>query len=282
MRKYFFKPGIIVYNPSNFRLSRGFMKIRGLILDMDGVLWRGEQPIGNLHKAFDKINDLSIKVVLATNNSTRSPDQYLQKLLDFGVILENWQILISSQVAAHYLKRIFPDGGPVYIIGEVGLIEALNKEGFYNSEERALAVVSGMDRQFNYEKLTIATLLIRSGSLFIATNPDRTFPTPIGLVPGAGSILSAIEAATDTHPRIVGKPEPEMYTLALKRLGTSIKETLVVGDRLETDIKGAQILGCPTCLVLSGVTTMEESKMWVPNPDWVTPDLMSLLVKLDE
>ena len=128
-------------------------------------------------------------------------------------------------------------------------------------------MVVALDRGINYEKLRQATLWIRAGVPFIGTNPDRTFPTPQGQVPGAGSILATIEAATDVAPLVIGKPNPAMYQFALERMGLLPEEVLVVGDRLETDIAGAQNLGSPCALVLSGVTDEEKAWQWDPAPD---------------
>jgi 4-nitrophenyl phosphatase len=252
--------------------------IRALIIDMDGVLWRGNDPIGDLPSIFNQFNDRGWKIVLATNNATRTIEQYVQRMQSFGVELQPWQIVNSAVTAAHYLYLRYPQGGPVYVIGEQGLIQALAEHDFYSSEENALAVVVGMDRGLTYEKLRRATLFIREGVPFIATNPDRTFPTPEGLIPGAGSILAALEAASYVQPIITGKPAPEMYLIAMERLGTTTKETLVIGDRPETDIAGAQALGCRTALVLSGVVTLEEAHMWQPEPDIIIPDLASILM----
>ena len=248
-----------------------------MILDMDGVLWRGTEPIGNLEKVFRKIREMRLPTILATNNSTRTPTQYLDRLNKYGVELESWQILTSSQVASAYLADLFPGGGPVYIIGEEGLVSALGENGFFHQYEGALAVVAGMDRSITYEKLSQACLLVRGGARFIGTNSDRTFPTPAGLVPGAGSLLAALETATDTPPHIVGKPEADIFLDALKRLDCSPEHSLVVGDRLETDIAGGQHLGCPTALVLSGVTNAIQVRQWNPSPSFIFEDLTSLV-----
>jgi 4-nitrophenyl phosphatase len=256
--------------------------IKGLILDMDGVLWRGMQPIGDLAKVFEKIDRLGMKVTLATNNAALSVNQFLEKLAGMGAHLERWQIVNSPAAAAHYLKQRFPHGGSVYIVGEDGLAEAMIQSGFTISALDPCAVVAGLDRTVTYEKLMTATLLIRAGVPFIGTNPDRTLPVPQGFAPGAGAILAAIETATDIAPVIVGKPYPEMYRIALDRMGLSAAETLVVGDRLETDIVGAQEIGCRTGLVLSGVSTHEAGMAWLPRLDWIETDLSSLLERLAE
>jgi 4-nitrophenyl phosphatase len=257
-----------------------FPDILALIIDMDGVLWRDDQPIGDLPKIFQKIETRGLKALLATNNSTRSIEQYLEKLNSFGVTLQSWQVINSSQATAKYLRDQYPQGDSVYVIGEDGLYQALDQMGFHHSEKEPQAVVVGMDRQVSYHKLTQATLLIRSGLPFIATNPDKTFPIPAGLAPGTGSLLAALEAATDVKPYVIGKPFPVMYRIALERLGTSSRQTLVVGDRLETDIAGGQSIGCPTGLVLSGVTNQEQASRWSPPPNIIAKDLIALLEEL--
>ncbi len=138
-----------------------------------------------------------------------------------------------------------------------------------------------MDRGINFDKMKRATLLIRSGVPFYATNPDRTYPTPAGLIPGAGALIGALEIATDVTPIIAGKPNPTLYEFALERLGTNPEETLVVGDRLETDILGGQKLGCLTALVLSGIATLREAEAYTPPVDFIFADLESLVNNLN-
>ncbi len=254
--------------------------VRALILDMDGVLWRQTQPIGDLPEIFNRIKNNQLKVTLATNNASLSIRQYQEKLNKFGVTLAPEEIINSSQVMVHYLDNRFPDGGNLYIIGENGLRETLTGKKFQLGEENVQAVIVGMDLSLTYEKLCRATLLIRSGAPFIATNADVTFPTPQGLVPGVGAILACIEAATSVKPHVVGKPAPDIYEIAMARMGVTPEETLVVGDRLETDIAGAQTLGCHTALVLSGVTDITAAQKWTPPPDLIAKDLTSVLEEL--
>jgi len=261
-------------------MSETLTHIRGLILDMDGVLWRADTPIGDLSNIFENIGAKGIKVTFATNNATRSAQQYQQKLLRFGVRVDVGQIINSAIATAYYLKRKFPAGGQVFIVGEQGLIETLEKNGFPFGNHDVIAVVAGLDRSINYEKLKQATYIIRSGVPFIATNPDPSYPTPDGLAPGAGSIIAAIETATDVKPVVIGKPKPVMYRIALEYLETAPHETLVVGDRLETDIAGGQELGCKTALVLTGVTTEERALEWSPAPDLIAEDLRSVINQL--
>ena len=255
----------------------GVGEIKSLILDMDGVLWRENSPIGDLPRTFKRFDELGLKVVLATNNGTRTPEQYMEKMAGFGVILRKDQIINSAMALVYLLKRRFPNGGPVYTLGEIGLTTALEEAGFHQKESDVLAVIGGMDRSIDFWKLKKATLLIRAGAPFYFTNPDRTYPTPEGLIPGAGSILAALETATDVKAIIAGKPSPALYEFALERLGTLPGVTLVVGDRLETDILGAQNLTCKTAAVLSGVMTESEAKAWQPSFDLILPELSDLV-----
>jgi 4-nitrophenyl phosphatase len=253
----------------------------GLILDMDGVLWQENSPIGNLPEIFSRIKSLGLRVILATNNSTRTVDQYLRRLEGFGVTLESWQVVTSSLAVAELLSRRFPEKGDVFVIGEDGIRQALTEKGFSvvqaGAAKNAIAVVSGIDREINFTKLREATLLIRRGLPFYGTNADLTFPTPEGLIPGAGSFLALLTAASGVNPIVAGKPEPFILELALERLATPRERTLAVGDRLETDIAGGQAIGCPTALVLSGVSTAEMGEAWKPQLDIIAQDLTGLL-----
>lgn len=259
--------------------------LKGIILDMDGVLWKGSQPLADLPSVFDWIHNRGWKVLGMTNNSTRTPAHYLSKLKSFGVDLEPWQVINSSEATADYLKEIHPQGGYVFAVGERGLLSALSDMGFIPLEEEGrepLAVVAGMDRELTYRKIERAAWYVQDGIPFIGTNPDKTYPTPQGLAPGAGVVLAAIEAASGTSPQIIGKPNRRMYQAALDRLDCSPKEALVVGDRLETDILGAHHAGCRSALVLSGVSSREDLQGWSPAPDMVAEDVESLLESIQK
>ncbi len=251
--------------------------IRGLILDMDGVLWKDETPLIDARRVFEKIRASGLKFILATNNATRTLEQYQEKLARFGVEVDDRQIINSAMAVASLLSQHFPGGGPVYIVGEDGLRAALKEKGFYFAEKDVKAVVAGWDRGITFAKLAQATLLIRAGAPFYGTNPDRTFPTPQGLIPGTGALLAAIEAATDQKPILGGKPTPVMMDLAMQRLQTAPAETLAIGDRLETDILGGANAGCRTALLLSGVSTRQDLEAFHPKPDLVAEDLAHLI-----
>ncbi len=250
--------------------------LKALIVDMDGVIWRGDQLIGDIPAAMNRLKELGYQIVFATNNSTRTQSMYVERFKKFGVALEEKQIITSAMASAYQLSKHLPGGGPVHIIGETGLRQALQARGFYPADENVLAVVVGMDREANYKMLTKACLLIRKGAPFFATNPDKTFPLENGIGPGAGSLLALIETATDQHPVIAGKPYPAMMEMALTELGLQPQEALVVGDRLDTDIAGGQNAGCRTALVLSGITTRAEANHFQPQPDLIVDDFVSL------
>lgn len=256
--------------------------IRNLILDMDGVLWIENRPIGDLASIFHTIRDKGYGFCLATNNSTRTPEDIIRRLERFQVTgLQVDQIVTSSQTLAHVLAEKFPQRGYVYAIGENGLTSALKAQGFeFSAEDEddgVVAVAMGMDRGISFTKLRWATLLIRKGVPFYATNPDRTFPTPQGLIPGAGSLISALIASTDVDPIMTGKPKPFMIELALARLSATSNNTLVVGDRLDTDILAGATAGCQTALVLSGISTEKQARIEQLKPDIITQDLSALL-----
>ncbi len=251
--------------------------IKCMILDMDGVLWRSSDPIGNLPKLFNDIDELGIKVAFATNNASLSVEQYMQKFLSFGLDINPWQIVSSSLATGAFLKGMFPSGGNVFVVGEKGLVDTMADFGFIHAEVDIIAVIVGMDRTINYDKLFKASKLIRNGALFIGTNPDSTYPTPEGLAPGAGSIVAAIQTASGVTPVIIGKPFPSIIRMAMDRLSTTVNECLVVGDRIDTDIHAGQQAGCFTALMLSGVSKLEDLNNSNIQPDLVFNNLEELI-----
>lgn len=253
--------------------------IRHLIIDMDGVLYRESDAIPGLVDFFGFLRQRDTRFVLATNNSTRTPAQYVEKMAGMGVQITPADLITSAQATAAYLREISPPGTPVYAVGQVGLTTALQEAGFVLDSRRVEFVVAGLDVHVTYEKLKTATLLIHRGARFIGTNPDVTLPTAEGLAPGAGAILAAIQASTGVAPTVIGKPEPTMFQQAMARLGAAPADTAALGDRLETDILAAQRTGILSLLVLSGVTDralLAESEV---QPDLVFEDIADLREK---
>ncbi|MBI3175843.1 MAG: HAD-IIA family hydrolase [Chloroflexi bacterium] len=255
--------------------------IKALILDMDGVLWKGDAPIGDLAEIFSRVRAQGLKFVFATNNGTRTVDQYVDRMKGFGVDVEPWQVVTSAHGVAHLVAQKFPRGSKVFVVGEDGVRQALEEKGIeVLPVERAAegqALVMGIERSITFQKMVEATLLVQNGAPFYATNPDKTFPTPRGEIPGAGAWLSVVITATKVEPIVAGKPSPHLMEIALERLGTTKAETLVVGDRLETDIAAGQAVGCPAALVLSGVSKREEAAAWTPAIDVIATDLSTLV-----
>ncbi len=256
--------------------------VRGLILDIDGVLWKDAEPIGDLAAAFAAIQSLGLQVCIATNNAMNSVEDYRVKLQGFGVELNAAQILTSAEATADTLLAAFPGRGVVFLVGERGVELALEQRGFKvvtdpEVEADFVAVVAGIDRELSYTRLHKASTLIRAGAPYYGTNADPTFPTPAGLVPGAGAILAAINVASGRQPIVVGKPSPLLFEMAARRMKLPAGDLLVVGDRLETDIQGGQTFGARTAVVLSGVSTQDDVAGWKPAPTIVAPTLGALL-----
>ncbi|MEZ4629743.1 MAG: HAD-IIA family hydrolase [Deinococcales bacterium] len=263
--------------------------IKALMIDMDGVLWHGDKSIVDLPKLFQQLSDHGYDYILATNNSTKSPKAYQEKLASFGVQVASDKILTSSLVAASYLRQRFASG-PVFYIGEKGLAEALTEADFsLLSAEEVLAgaesplVVVGLDRYITYSKLSAASMLIAKGAQFIATNNDNSIPVELGLLPGAGAIIAAISTTTGKNPLVLGKPAASMFQEGLKRLQQEASACLMIGDRLETDVAGAKRLGILTALVLSGVSqaaSFENPSSSSSKPDLVMQDIAEVVARL--
>ncbi len=251
-------------------------------MDMDGVLWRGMEPLPGVASFFEFLRGRGLPFALASNNSSRTPVDYETKLQQMGISgVGEAQIVTSGTATADYLQAHYPAGSAVYVVGMDGLRTMIRAAGFVVSDD-AKIVVAGVDFDLTYDKLKHATYLIRAGADFIGTNADVTFPLPGGLAPGSGSILAAITAATDHVPLVIGKPYPPMFEAALHTLGTTAETTLMIGDRLNTDIEGAQNAGLRTALVLTGVTQREELDDALIHPDGVYDDLPALMAAWDE
>ncbi len=260
------------------------IQARAFIVDMDGVLWRGSQPLPGLEEFFLTLRAREIPFILATNNASATPESYVAKLERMGVAVRAEEILTSGVATACYLAESYdPRSTRVYAIGEEGLLCPLREAGFILTKShketedfRADVVVVGKDETLTWDKLATATLNINAGAAFFGTNADTTFPTEIGTTHGNGAILAALTAATGVYPVVIGKPEPTLYRQALLRLGVEPHEVVAIGDRLETDILGAIRAGIPSLLVLSGVSREEDLANIDYRPDWVLPDIRAV------
>ena len=252
------------------------MDITHLIIDMDGVLYQGDKPVPGLHEFFSFLRERPIPFILATNNSTRTPQQRVEKLARMGVQIFPEEVLTSGQATARVLAREYPAGTRVHVFGSPALRKAVEEEGFVLADEDVELVVASMDRDVTYEKLKRAALLIRGGARFVATNLDPTQPTAEGLLPGTGSLIAALRTTTETEPLVIGKPEPTMFQLAMAKMGAKPETTATIGDRLDTDILGGQRAGLITICVLSG-STSSRAEAEAFGPDFIFQDIAELV-----
>jgi len=256
------------------KLKSEFRRYKVFLIDGDGVLWRGDQPIPEAIEAVNTLVKLGFKVALITNNSTLSTEDYGVKLARLGVKIPPNRIYTTSRAAASHLAS--KGFSKTYVVGEEGLVKELLKAGVKPSRH-ADSVTVGLDRSFNYRKLAEASELVRRGAYFLATNRDPTLPSPQGLIPGAGSIVAAIEVAAGRKPDVeIGKPQPYLYIHALEDLGADPSEALAIGDRIDTDVLGALNAGITPALVLTGATGYEEVSKTGVKPKYVLETLKKL------
>ncbi len=256
--------------------------LQTILIDGDGVLWHSNEAIPGLGHFFDVLEQRGINWALLTNNNTRTVGDYVQKLRDFGIDANKSLVFTSSTVTANYLEQRYGPGSPVHAIGMRGVIETLKDAGFvvsYGKEmprHRIVAVAAGMDRAITHAKIKVAMRLILDGAEFVATNTDGSFPTPDGLNPGTGMVIGALQAVTGIEPSVIGKPERAIYVAAMRRLDAALATTAMLGDRLETDILGAQRVGIGTIAVLTGITTREQIATSDVQPDLVYESIAEL------
>ncbi|WP_371229271.1 HAD-IIA family hydrolase [Roseovarius sp. 2305UL8-3] len=228
-------------------------KISAIISDLDGVTYRGDDPIESAVDAFQQWNKNGFPYAFVTNNSTKSAEEFADKLNGMGIPASPERIITTSAVAADRLAALVAPGSRVMVIGATALRRAVEQRGFEIADEDVAAVVAGLDRAFTFEKLARAQTALMQGARFIGTNPDHMLPHGGGFEPGAGSILKAIETASGVAPLIIGKPEPDLVTMALAILGTDPASTYMLGDQIMTDIMAGHKAGLPTILVRTGV-----------------------------
>lgn len=232
-----------------------------ILLDLDGVLYRGDQPIPAAAPTVAALRDDGKRLVFLTNNSARTPEQVAQKLVRLGIEASADQVVTSAGATADLMRREADgEAQTAFVIGQDGVRAALRDAGFEildGDPSDAAFVVVGWDGNVSYGDLRRASVLVRGGARLVATNADASYPAPGGeLWPGAGAILAAVETASGTHATVVGKPHRPLFEAALARVGT--RNALMVGDRMETDVAGAAAAGLDSCLVLSGASRAAE------------------------
>ena len=253
---------------------------RLFLLDMDGTLYLGDRLYDFTAELLDTIKKSEKTYLFMTNNSSKSVEDYIEKLRGMGIESTREDFITSSQATAYYLHK-HHEGKRLYVCGTESLKAELRREGFEVTEQvdEVECVVMGFDTELTFQKLHDISylLLTRPGLPYIATNPDLVCPTEFGSVPDCGSVCIGIKNATGREPVVIGKPTPLMPQLAMERLGMSKGETCVVGDRIYTDVKSGQNAGVTGILVMSGETTAEILQASNDKPDLVLQDAGEIL-----
>nr|WP_281419544.1 TIGR01457 family HAD-type hydrolase [Bacillus alkalicola] len=242
---------------------------KGYLIDLDGTMYRGEEKIEAASYFVKNLADRNLPYLFVTNNSSRTPEQVAEKLITLDIPATAEHVFTTSMATSNYIHERSPEAR-VYMIGEEGLEEALKENGLQlvEVEKNVDVVVMGIDRDINYEKLSKACLAVRAGALFISTNGDVAIPTERGLLPGNGSLTSVVHVSTGVKPIFIGKPESIIVNQALEVLGTSLEETVMVGDNYQTDILAGINAGMDTIIVHTGVTSKEHLKEIEVQPTW--------------
>ena len=247
-----------------------------LLIDLDGTVFRGRRPTEGAVQALDEAESRKLFV---TNNASRSADEVAAHLRDLGFTASAADVVTSAQSAAHLLAGQLSPDSPVLIVGTDALaneIAAVGLRPVRRYEDNPVAVVQGLSTTIGWPDLAEAALAIRAGALWVAANVDPTLPTERGLLPGNGSLVAALRTATGAEPRVAGKPAPNLLTDAMAR--GDFRAPLVIGDRLDTDIEGANAAGLPSLMVLTGVNTARDAVDAEPaqRPTYIGHDLRSL------
>jgi NagD protein len=251
------------------------MQKRGFLLDMDGVIYRGNQLIPGADRFIKFLRGEGYPFLFLTNNSQRSRRDVALKLRRLGIEATADDVFTCAMATARFLSTQRP-GGTAFIVGESGLAQALHVNGFTLAEDEVDFVVVGEGRMLNYETLEKAVTLVENGARLIATNMDTRCPTEAGVRPGCGAIVAMIEKASGREAFSVGKPSPVMMRMARKQLGLRTDEVIMIGDTMYTDVLGGVQLGFTTVLVLSGHTSAEEITQYAYRPDYIAPSVAEL------
>ncbi len=247
-----------------------------LLLDLDGTVFRGQQPTEG---SVETLATIGARTLFVTNNASRGPDEVAKNLVAMGFNAKADDVVTSAQSAARLLATQMASGSAVLVVGTESLADEVRKVGLEpvrKFADKPAGVVQGHSPQTGWADLAEAALAIRDGALWVAANVDRTLPSELGLLPGNGSMVAALEAATDQRPQVAGKPQPPLLLDALAR--GEFERPIVIGDRLDTDIAGANAAGLPSLLVLTGVSTPADMVHAdaAQRPNYLAADLRSL------
>ncbi len=241
---------------------------KAFISDMDGVIYHGNLLLPGVREFVNWLEDNEKEYIFLTNSSERSPRELRQKLQRLGLDVEERHFHTSALATASYLSNECP-GGSAYVIGEAGLVGALYDAGFSMNDVNPDYVVVGETGSYSYEKILRAVRLVRGGAKLIGTNPDVTGPIENGIAPACRALISPIEMAANRKAYFIGKPNPLMMRHAQRRLNVPAEDTVIIGDRMDTDIVAGIESGLDTVLVLSGVTSLESMATYAYQPRYV-------------
>ncbi len=259
--------------------------IKHLALDMDGVLYRGDQPLAGAIETLNALQQRGVKLAFITNNASRHRQELAQKVSSMGFACDTTQIWGSAYTTAMYIAREAP-GARVFVVGTSSMVREMQEAGLtvVPTHEGATHVVAGLDWTITYDKLRYAHYAICNGATFIATNLDATYPdTLTTTTPGGGALVAALRTSTGVEPLVIGKPQTTALELVAASWGVGPTDMAGVGDRLDTDIASAKAFGCLAVLVLTGISTRAEAEAatGVQRPDVILPDLTSLIPVLE-
>lgn len=241
-------------------------RVRLVIFDLDGVIYRGTDPVPRAVEVVGRLRVAGARVAFATNNSMATRVEYAERLAGMGVPAEPSDVMTSNWATVIHLRHHLLAGARLLIIGAPGMVAEFEGAGFAVTSAAAApegeapydAVVVGLDQQFDYRRLAVAGRAARTSGLFVATNADARYPVPGGFLPGAGAVVAAVRATSGREPTIIGKPQPAMFTALLEEAGIAASATVVVGDNPDSDMPAASRAGIASVLVLTGVTAAGE------------------------
>lgn len=248
------------------------LNYKAYFIDLDGTVYKGKTAIPEAVEFIHYLQRNGIEPFFVTNNSSMTQVQLQEKLATMDIHIETDHIISSAIAAANYINEYIP-GKEVFMIGELGLEDALKTRGISITTGMAEVVVLGIDRAINYEKLATACLSIRAGAAFLSTNSDHAFPSEIGFLPGNGAFTKLVEHSTGIEPLYLGKPQPFMLEFIQKHYGYNKDEMVMIGDNYQTDILTGIHMGIDTVHVNSGVNTTEEVKLQEKQPTYFLESL---------
>ncbi|SNT18719.1 Haloacid Dehalogenase Superfamily Class (subfamily) IIA [Micrococcales bacterium KH10] len=249
------------------------------LIDLDGVAYRGHEPIEHAAEGIAALRDRDVTTVFVTNNASREPEEIAAQLSSLRIPTRPNEVLTAAQACARYLGEFVEPGAKVLVVGGAGLLTAVREAGYEivtSADDGPAAVAQGFSPDLGWKDLAEAAYAVAAGAVHVASNRDLSLPTARGFAPGNGTLVQAVSSATGIEPVSAGKPSPTMYHMAVAATGS--QRTLVIGDRLDTDLAGARGGGYLGLLVLTGVSTARDAILAPPSlrPHLIVADLSGL------